>query len=392
MFPLRGALVRVKQSDGVVTAAHCISHEEGSSSEQDIVFIVPRGDKHVILGGLVQPDRWDYDLSLDDPIIRQMYDGCLGLLPALRDLEIDAESVRTGLRPVTKHNVILDRVPGSNVVLNYGHGGSGVTLSWGCADQVVSLVRDIVHGRPSTNELAHNLHPTRPTTFILQDMLPFQSELERVQFMKHNVVLICSRRGVVNIPAHEFNNFDLIRVVDEFELEPIVAEMEDVISSAGLNRDRLHVATNDESSIMLCGRIRDALGMDGPGARALLPFCDKNAMKKAIGKGSRVRTPRYTVFNRASFESDADAYVRNVVATVGDKLFIKPVVGTGSAQKWRVDGEEGLMQWCTAHVGSAEMFEIDERISGEEFSTTIVRVDGKNRLLFAMRHNRPTDD
>ncbi len=64
MFPLRGALVRVKQSDGVVTAAHCISHEEGSSSEQDIVFIVPRGDKHVILGGLVQPDRWDYDLSL----------------------------------------------------------------------------------------------------------------------------------------------------------------------------------------------------------------------------------------------------------------------------------------------------------------------------------------
>jgi D-amino-acid oxidase len=29
---------------------------------------------------------------------------------------------------------------GTRVVHCYGHGGAGVTLSWGCADEVVALV------------------------------------------------------------------------------------------------------------------------------------------------------------------------------------------------------------------------------------------------------------
>lgn len=50
---------------------------------------------------------------------------------------------RVGLRPFRKTGVRLelDRLgDGRRVVHNYGHGGAGFTLSWGCADEVLSLV------------------------------------------------------------------------------------------------------------------------------------------------------------------------------------------------------------------------------------------------------------
>ena len=126
---LEGDIVRVKNQGGVVKDAHCIS-ARSSYEEQDIVFIVPRGDALVVLGGLAQPDQWSTELSLEVPIIRQMYDGCLQFLEELRELPLDEiEPVRTGLRPCTEKNVCLERVPSTQIFYNYGHGGSGVSDS-----------------------------------------------------------------------------------------------------------------------------------------------------------------------------------------------------------------------------------------------------------------------
>jgi len=36
------------------------------------------------------------------------------------------------------------------VVHNYGHGGSGVTMCWGCAHDVVDILKDILCRQPST--------------------------------------------------------------------------------------------------------------------------------------------------------------------------------------------------------------------------------------------------
>ncbi len=30
------------------------------------------------------------------------------------------------------------------VIHNYGHGGSGITLSWGCANEVIEMAKSIV--------------------------------------------------------------------------------------------------------------------------------------------------------------------------------------------------------------------------------------------------------
>jgi hypothetical protein len=75
------------------------------------------------------------------------------IFPALKNAEIDAtEPVRVGLRPFRRGGVRLEAEAGTRIVHNYGHGGSGVTLSWGCAlevaEHVERLLRDAVTNYP----------------------------------------------------------------------------------------------------------------------------------------------------------------------------------------------------------------------------------------------------
>ena len=47
-----------------------------------------------------------------------------------------------GLRPYRPEGFVVDaeRVGNKLLIHNYGHGGAGITLSWGCADEVVATV------------------------------------------------------------------------------------------------------------------------------------------------------------------------------------------------------------------------------------------------------------
>jgi D-amino-acid oxidase len=147
VFPVRGALIRVR-NDGRnrprITQAHCVSRD-GSSQEPGFVFIVPRGEDMLVLGGLAEPDEWDLDIALSNySPIQAMYQRCVEFLPALCGAEIDAaEPVRAGLRPFRPEGVRLELEPQSRIVHNYGHGGSGVTLSWGCSLEVVARVESL---------------------------------------------------------------------------------------------------------------------------------------------------------------------------------------------------------------------------------------------------------
>jgi D-amino-acid oxidase len=145
-YPLRGALVRAI-NDGSrmpkVSEAHCVSHPDGST-EQDMVFIVPRGENMLLLGGLTEEDQWSLDIGLHNyQPVRDMYRRCLEFMPILARAEIDPhEPVRVGLRPLRNGNVCLEREQATSIVHNYGHGGSGFSFSWGCAREVTTTVRE----------------------------------------------------------------------------------------------------------------------------------------------------------------------------------------------------------------------------------------------------------
>jgi D-amino-acid oxidase len=148
MYPLRGALVRVI-NDGVsmpyLDTAHCVSHDL-ANEEQDMVFIVPRGRDRIVLGGLTEADEWSLDVGLHNyEPVREMYRRCIEFLPSLAQARLDpVEPVRAGLRPLRRQNVRLEREAGTRILHNYGHGGSGVTFSWGCAQEVADRVEALV--------------------------------------------------------------------------------------------------------------------------------------------------------------------------------------------------------------------------------------------------------
>jgi D-amino-acid oxidase len=144
MYPLRGALVYVR-NDGVdmprITAAHCMAFDE-TVDGQNMVFIVPRGEDLLVLGGLVEPGEWDTGLTLENyPLLREMRLRCENFLPVLRGARLyEDRPVRAGLRPARPGDVRLEREPGTRIVHNVGHGGAGVTFSWGCAAEVADIL------------------------------------------------------------------------------------------------------------------------------------------------------------------------------------------------------------------------------------------------------------
>jgi D-amino-acid oxidase len=109
-----------------------------------LTYVVPRSHD-VILGGTDIAGDWD--TSPDPGAAAQILGRATALVPELAEAHIVAQ--RVGLRPA-RPEVRLDVEQTSvhnRVVHCYGHGGAGVTVSWGCADEVVTLVQQLVPQR-----------------------------------------------------------------------------------------------------------------------------------------------------------------------------------------------------------------------------------------------------
>jgi D-amino-acid oxidase len=110
------------------------------------LYIVPRASPpgDVILGGstIVMDHPTHSPLPEPDPQLGQrIVRRCRSFFPRLASLAVQQEMV--GLRPVaTPIRVARDDATELAIFHNYGHGGSGLTLSWGAANRIVDLVDD----------------------------------------------------------------------------------------------------------------------------------------------------------------------------------------------------------------------------------------------------------
>ena len=166
-YPIRGALLRVI-NDGRdfprVNDALAIS----ADTVNEIIFIVPRNDNILLMGGCAEPHQWNLDVTLDSPVVKRMRTRCESFLPILKNARLDPEyPLAQGLRPFRQKNVRVERelrekdvsshiyLAGesivSRIIHSYGQGGAGWSLSFGCAGDVALFVQEALRDMPPKN-------------------------------------------------------------------------------------------------------------------------------------------------------------------------------------------------------------------------------------------------
>lgn len=129
LYPVRGQMLRVRST----AICETIFDDTGPNA---LGLVVSRGDD-LMLGGTTQAHDWNLDAEPADS--ETILKRARAIAPNLGAVEVLDTIV--GLRPVRSQvRVEAERVGEKLLVHNYGHGGAGFTLSWGCAMDVVDLV------------------------------------------------------------------------------------------------------------------------------------------------------------------------------------------------------------------------------------------------------------
>jgi D-amino-acid oxidase len=101
-----------------------------------ITYMFPHGEE-ILLGGTNDEGNWDTEPH--EKVAERILASCAAIDPRLRGVEVLGH--RVGLRPC-RPEVRLESEPFGGGVLwhNYGHGGAGVSLAWGCAAEIAEAV------------------------------------------------------------------------------------------------------------------------------------------------------------------------------------------------------------------------------------------------------------
>jgi D-amino-acid oxidase len=129
VHPVRGQVLRVEQ-----VGLERVWLAEGPT------YVVPRS-RDIVVGGTADVGAWDRRVDL--AVAAGMLERATALVPQLAGARVLGH--RVALRPARDRvRLELQRRPGASPLVHcYGHGGAGVTLSWGCADEVASLVTSV---------------------------------------------------------------------------------------------------------------------------------------------------------------------------------------------------------------------------------------------------------
>ena len=129
LYPIQGQVVYLVADPKI----KCTVSEIATGKNKDkLAYIIPRSD-HIVLGGTAKVNEEGLQASMEEA--QAIINRCKQL-----DSEIDSSkyvSTTVGLRP-GRSEIRLEKE--NNIIHNYGHGGAGYTVAWGCAISVMDLI------------------------------------------------------------------------------------------------------------------------------------------------------------------------------------------------------------------------------------------------------------
>ena len=134
LYPIQGQVLKLAPSSSI----HGLSIEFPLDEYLDeLVYMIPRTDC-IVIGGSAKANV--SSTSPDEKLTQRILNRATKLVPELKNLELMLSVV--GLRP-GRSSVRLEQDPNLPIIHNYGHGGAGYTVSWGCAENVYELMSDL---------------------------------------------------------------------------------------------------------------------------------------------------------------------------------------------------------------------------------------------------------
>ncbi|HAT3863334.1 TPA: hypothetical protein JAN60_07505 [Legionella pneumophila] len=157
--------------------------------------------------------------------------------------------------------------------------------------------------------------------------------------------------------------------VDLDEIEKIVLQY---LQEYGPENIRL--LSNEDSTLLVCGHLREKYGISGHRAETLLPFVNKVVSKDRLK--NVVRMPKYIQFDKQAYLENKDAYLQSLENNLGFPMFAKPVDLVSSIETHRIPDMDTLIHVLERIVVHDYDFEIDEFIDGELFHCDAMIIDG----------------